>query len=183
MLTRNRCERCNEWVDEGPYHVDTSLVPHGRPRRRKTMEPKAIANMNGTLVPGAKPASAPSTPLPRRASSVWMRTPSDKGDDEDGHWEHDVLTPVPFTPAPEAIARFVQGITDTPDEGEERSSVDEDGRKLVMMTCPPKKSEVREKIFSGERDRSVMERLMAARRKSLQFAPKVGSPLAKAWRE
>ena len=148
------------------------------------MEPKAIANMNGTLVPGAKqPASAPSTPLPRRASSVWMRTPSDKGDeDEDGHWEH-VLTPVPFTPAPEAIQRFVQGITDTPSEGEEnRSSTSEDGRKLVMMTCPPKKSEVRGQVFSGERDRSVMERLMAARRKSMQFAPKVGSPLAKAWK-
>lgn len=162
--------------------MDTSLVPHGRSRRRKTMEPKAIANMNGTLVPGGRqPASAPSTPLPRRASSVWMRTPSDKGDDEDGEWEHDVLTPVPFTPAPEAIARFVQGITDTPSDGEDKASEEGERRRLVMMTCPPKKGEVRERIFSGERDRSVMERLMTARRKSLQFAPKVGSPLAKAW--
>ncbi|MBE3046299.1 hypothetical protein IMZ48_27935 [Candidatus Bathyarchaeota archaeon] len=159
-------------------------MPHGRSRRRKTMEPKAIANMNGTLVtsPKGAPASAPSTPLGRRASSVWMRTPSDKGDDEDGS----VLTPVPFTPATEAIARFVQNITDTPSEGEgdeegDESVISEDGRKLVMMTCPPKKSELKERIFGATRDKSVMERLMAARRKSLQFAPKVGSPLAKAW--
>ena len=30
-----------------------------------------------------------------------------------------------------------------------------------------------------KKDESVMARLMAARRKSLQFAPKVGSPLAR----
>lgn len=145
------------------------------------MEPKIIANMNGTLVSAS--ASAPNTPLNRRASSVWMRTPSDKADDEeeDGQWEHDILTPVPFTPAPEAIARYVEGITDTPSD-DARSVVSEDGRKLVMMTCPPKKSAVREQIFSGARDTSVMERLMAARRKSLQFAPKVASPLSKAWK-
>lgn len=144
------------------------------------MEPKNIANMNGTLVSGS--ASAPNTPVNRRASSVWTRTPSDKADDEeeDGYWEHDILTPVPFTPAPEAIRRYVEGITDTPSE-EETSVMSEDGRKLVMMTCPPKKSEAREQIFSGARDKSVMERLMAARRKSLQFAPKVASPLSKTW--
>lgn len=150
------------------------------------MEPKAIANMNGTLVSGPS-LSAPNTPLNRRASSVWMRTPSDKADEEeDGHWEHDILTPVPFTPAPEAIRRYVEGITDTPgdDEDGDNDAVDDDEderRRLVMMTCPPKKSEVREQIFSGTRDKSVMERLMAARRKSMQFAPKVGSPLSKAW--
>lgn len=34
-------------------------------------------------------------------------------------------------------------------------------------------------FLSEKKDESVMMRLMAARRKSLQFAPKVGSPLAR----
>lgn len=146
------------------------------------MEPKAIANMNGMLVSGS--ASAPNTPLNRRSSCLWVRTPSDKagGEEEDGRWEHDFLTPVPVTPAPEAIARYVEGITDTPSEDEGSVvSEDEDRRKLVLMTCPPKKSEAKEQIFSGPKDTTFMERLMAARRKSLQFAPKVASPLSKTW--
>lgn len=62
------------------------------------------------------------------------------------------------------------------------------------MTCPPKKSdrdafgvdgegqgEIDEVLGrrGGEGDRGVMARLLMARRKSLQFAPKVGSPLAR----
>lgn len=178
MLTADyRCERNNEWVDEGPYHIDTTT--DGGPRRRKTMDPNAFANNN--FASGSSAQSTPNTPLTRRSSAVWERTPSEHGDEEDGQWEHDILTPVPVTPAPEAIARYVEGITYTPSEG----SVEPESEKkdLIMMTCPPKKREaVKESIFSAQRDKSVVERLMAARRKSLQFAPKVASPLSKAWR-
>ena len=177
LTAGHRCERNNEWVDEGPYHIDTTT--DGPPRRRKTMDPNALAN-NNFASGSSVPQSAPNTPLTRRSSAVWERTPSEHGD-EDGHWEHDILTPVPVTPAPEAIARYVEGITYTPSEGSE--APESEKKDLVMMTCPPKKREqVKESIFSGERDRSVVERLMAARRKSLQFAPKVASPLSKAWR-
>ncbi|SPO02153.1 uncharacterized protein DNG_04826 [Cephalotrichum gorgonifer] len=188
------CERNNEWVDEGPYHVDTEHISHGPSRRRKTMEPKAIANLAAVPL-GSGPSSrrseghqsAPNTPLNRRDSSVWIRTPSEQADEEREadreDWDLGVLTPVPFTPAPEAIARYVEGITDTPSEdgGEDASPMDD--KKLVMMTCPAKKAGpvAREEVFSAERDGTVMMRLMAARRKSLQFAPKVASPLSKAW--
>lgn len=187
----NRCERRNEWVEEGPYQVNTDVIPHGRSRRRKTMEPKALANVNGTLVSSSgQQRSAPSTPVNRRASSIWTRTPpehTDGDDDDELDWGHGVLTPLPATPATVAVARYVAAITpgglseDGEDDHDDNNGADE-GRR-IMMTCPARKVEggIREEIFSGERDGSVMMRLMAARRKSLQFAPKVGSPLAKAW--
>ncbi|PKS12723.1 hypothetical protein jhhlp_000931 [Lomentospora prolificans] len=196
------CERDNKWLDEAPYSVDTSLVPRGGGRRRKSMEPKALANLNGMLVTSPVKQSrdtqtAPSTPLPnRRASTVWMRTPPEQlaatedhdgeGEiDDDDDWRHlAMLTPVPKTPAPEAIARYVENITpDTPTEA--GGSPEEND--LLMRTCPPKKMsantyrELGQSIFSPEKDPQVMMRLMAARRKSLQFAPKIGSPLSKAW--
>lgn len=55
---------------------------------------------------------------------------------------------------------------------------------LVQQTCPPKQ-QTQQLLFplSGriedQSDESVRQRLVMARRKSLQFAPKVGSPLAK----
>ncbi|CAI4218758.1 unnamed protein product [Parascedosporium putredinis] len=126
------CERDNKWLDEAPYNVDTSLVPRGGGRRRKSMEPKALANLNGTLISSPTKQSResqapPTTPLPnRRASTVWMRTPPEQlaapedfdaeyDDEDDEDWRHlAMLTPVPKTPAPEAIARYVENLTPTP---------------------------------------------------------------------
>lgn len=167
------------------------------------MEPKALANLNGTLVSSPTKQSResqapPTTPLPnRRASTVWMRTPPEQlaapedfdaeyDDEDDEDWRHlAMLTPVPKTPAPEAIARYVENITpDTPTEAGDSPA----DRDLLMRTCPPKKTlssnaytELGQGMFSPEKDPHVMMRLMAARRKSLQFAPKIGSPLSKAW--
>ena len=57
------------------------------------------------------------------------------------------------------------------------------GAKLIQQTCPPKQTGQALFPVSGEieeqPDESVRQRLMLARRKSLQFAPKVGSPLGK----
>ena len=122
-----------------------------------------------------------------------MHTPEDEDDenhDQDGihedDWEvADMLTPVPVTPAPEVIARFALNVTpETPSTDID----DEDplaAREVLMTrTCPPKPSscqQLGEGILRKEKDQGVMMRLMAARRKSLQFAPKIGSPLAKAW--
>lgn len=205
------CERENKWLDEAPYYIDTTLVPRGGARRRKSMEPKALANLNGQVVvnmPGSKPASSarecqslPATPMNttsssrRRDSSLWMRTPPEQtttqafpDDDEEEEWDDDAsfLTPVPKTPAPEQVARYAAAValeaTPTMDMGDEEERRAEE---MMTRTCPPKSSsayhELGEGVLTREKDQGVLMRLMAARRKSLQFAPKVGSPLARAW--
>lgn len=211
-LSRNSCERENEWLEEAPYYIDTSLVPRGGARRRKSMEPRAITNVNGVLVPSPVRNSssarncqtAPTTPSNnRRASALWIRTPDESGaDDPDSDSDHSddehewsaPLSPVPKTPAPEAIARFAANISpgsESPSsvdsEARDRSEGDEEASRqaMLMRTCPPKRTtfaELGEAILSREKDERVLMRLMAARRKSLQFAPKIGSPLAKSWR-
>ncbi|GAB1310207.1 Signal transducer protein (Fragment) [Madurella fahalii] len=222
------CERENEWLDEAPYYIDTSLVPRGGARRRKSMEPRAIGNLNSMLVPSPVRTSsfsrgcrtAPTTPAHnRRASALWIRTPDESRADESGHnsensdddgdstedhghqWSAP-LTPVPKTPAPEAIARFVANISpgsespstddsedpltrDIEEEDRDDNSNENNRQAMLLRTCPPKRTtfvEPAQGILNREKDERVLMRLMAARRKSLQFAPKVGSPLAKSWR-
>ncbi|WAO83124.1 BRCT domain-containing protein [Fusarium falciforme] len=188
------CERENEWLDESPYHINTRNVPRGGARRRKSMEPTALANMNGTLVSSpskSSPRTAPTTPIRRRESTAWMYTPSEADEDEDmedHEWSAAILTPVPKTPAPEAIARYAANLgPETPSAGDDEEDFDDSPTKtdLLTRTCPPKSNAFREAgagIISQNKDDHVLMRLMAARRKSLQFAPKVGSPLARAWK-
>lgn len=203
------CERENQWLDEAPYYIDTSLVPRGGARRRKSMEPKALANMNGMLV--STPArsvsnpignrecyTAPRTPKNRRESSLWMRTPEDEGtadidadgepvDEDASEWEAGFLMPVPKTPAPEVIARYAANVApETPSGASEYSEdpLNDPKAELMTRTCPPKQPTYYEMgvgILQAQKDEGVLMRLMAARRKSLQFAPKVGSPLARTW--
>ncbi|CAK7234177.1 hypothetical protein SBRCBS47491_008861 [Sporothrix bragantina] len=229
------CERANQWQDEAPYYIDTALVPRGGGRRRKSMEPQALSNMNGLLVetpvkqtggPSAavrECRTAPATPMNRRDSTLWMRTPDDEDsaekrhsygaggvdddidNDADGYGDPDwgmtaLLTPVPKTPAPEAIARYAANISPSSpygsdagngsgyyDDGDDTLSSMQFGQEpLVTRTCPPKQRsvsyhELGAGILSREKDEGVLMRLMAARRKSLQFAPKIASPLSKAW--
>ncbi|KAI5458086.1 hypothetical protein BGZ63DRAFT_407394 [Mariannaea sp. PMI_226] len=189
------CERENEWLDEAPYYINTKVIPRGGARRRKSMEPKALANMNGTLVhspvKGSRRASGtPITPKNRRESATWEYTPSEQDDedmDDDPDWSNLMLTPVPKTPAPDAIARYAANLgPETPGDDDE-DDLDESPTKesLMTRTCPPKRP-----LYHGisiaspspEKDDQVLLRLMAARRKSLQFAPKIGSPLARAWK-
>ncbi|KAM5343048.1 hypothetical protein ACJ41O_014014 [Fusarium nematophilum] len=186
------CERENEWLEESPYRISTSHASRGNARRRKSMEPTALANMNGTLVSSPSKGSsrtAPTTPIRRRESTVWMYTPSEQGDEEmeDVEWSEAILTPVPKTPAPEAIARYAANLApETPSAGDEEYDFDDSPTEdaLLMRTCPPKSNSYREMgagILNQSKDDHVLMRLMAARRKSLQFAPKIGSPLARAW--
>ncbi|KAJ0122284.1 hypothetical protein J7T55_002796 [Diaporthe amygdali] len=210
------CERENEWLEEAPYYIDTSLIPRGGHRRRKSMEPKAVANHNGTLVPDSairkassrESQTAPTTPAPanRRDSALWMHSPDfedDEGDDGEEHFENFYddhedwfdaapLTPVPKTPAPEAIRRFAMeatpggadtSVSEADDEEDEELSQEE----LIQRTCPPKAQHIYENLGAGilgrSKDENVVRRLMDARRKSLAFAPKVSSPLAKSWKD
>lgn len=136
--------------------------------------------------------TVPNNHVSRRDSTVWMRTPSDHDEDEDAPSEHDwdravnMLTPVPKTPAPEAVARFAMDVT--PDSPSTLSYDDDDGEReqLLMRTCPPKKSsntftDLGEDFMGQNKNPTFIMRLMEARRKSMQFAPKVASPLSKAW--
>lgn len=180
------------------------------------MEPKALSNVNGILLPNSagrntaarECRTAPTTPAPanRRDSCLWMHSPDEAEDEsmgdfddldfdmsEDQAWYHTApLTPVPKTPAPEAIHRFAMDVTpDTPaSEGDsEHVGVEEmmSREQLIQRTCPPKAQQVFQNMGAGilglERDQSVARRLMDARRKSMAFAPKVSSPLAKSWKE
>ncbi|KAM0141454.1 hypothetical protein ACHAP3_002318 [Botrytis cinerea] len=203
------CERENQWLDEASYAVDTAMVPRGGARRRKSMEPRALANLNGTLVPSTVPAKSTystltypdTTPLTlkskRRESTQWQKSPISNEEGEvdelgDDNW---MLSPVPATPAPETISAYAEeGLWGAETPGAQTPYYFKKD-KLVQMTAPggnKKFVNFDEDESSGsgnsgdgmgflrkEKDQSVMMRLMAARRKSLQWAPKVGSPLAK----
>ena len=151
------------------------------------MEPRSIANMNGTIVScSAKSFKTPNTPRRRRESTLWMRTPPGREnlDDEDLEWSCALLTPVPKTPAPEAIARYASELPETPSTASESDRPTPEQQKFLTRTCPPKEGRYQELgagILNRDKDEQVMMRLMAARRKSLQFAPKIGSPLARTW--
>ncbi|KAL9946855.1 hypothetical protein D7B24_008913 [Verticillium nonalfalfae] len=176
------CERENEWLDEAPYNIDTSSSSssssRGGARRRKSM-------MVTSPTKGSRDAqTAPNTPMNRRESTAWEHSPSDLVEDDDQEWQT-LLTPVPQTPAPDALARYAADLTPGTPTATLSSSDDSPlSEPMGMKTCPPKPnaySEMGHGILDREKDDNVVRRLMAARRKSLQFAPKIGSPLARAW--
>ncbi|OBT74621.1 hypothetical protein VF21_06386 [Pseudogymnoascus sp. 05NY08] len=192
------CERMDQWLDESPYSIDTAIVPRGGNRRRKSMEPRALANMNGTLVstPGrasSKEPTAPATARParigRRESTQWIRTPrsaeaatsTQDQDVEMNDYTMAELSPLPTTPSAEALSMYAQHILDN--EGGVEETPYYSGREkeeLVMRTVPANKMAVREQDGPSQMgSEALMQRLMMARRKSLQWAPKVGSPLAR----
>lgn len=182
------CERENEWLDEAPYYLDISVIPRGGARRRKSMEPKALTNLNGTIVSSDNKTVEPlSTPKNRRESTLWMHTPPEQGaedDDEDLEWSSALLTPVPKTPAPEAVAKYASELPITPSSEEDPDLQSSAKQSLLTRTCPPREGmyhDLEHGILSRDKGEHVIVRLMAARRKSLQFAPKIGSPLARTW--
>lgn len=88
---------------------------------------------------------------------------------------------IPNTPTPAGLG-FDNDLS-TPDSPKTPYYVSK-GAQLVQQTCPPK--QLMQSLFplSGniedEPDESVRQRLIVARRKSLQWAPRVGSPLGRA---
>jgi hypothetical protein len=135
----------------------------------------------------------------RRKSTQWVRSPESLAN-TNGDLESSssvlLLSPVPPTPAPETISAYAEHILD----GEAGSETPYflHNEELVQRTAPPKQRVGVAKGF-GQLDLSLetrggetivdggngtgsgllMQRLLQARRKSLQWAPKVGSPLAK----
>ncbi|MCJ1377314.1 hypothetical protein MMC17_000408 [Xylographa soralifera] len=171
------CERENRWLDESEYAVDTSIVPRGGHRRRKSMEPRMLANINGSVIPSERPASVSFDLSPTREflnlSSPVSRCESIAASNSD-----------PQTP--KAAEYSYEGYDDgTSSWGSPTTPYYlSKGAMLVQQTCPPKRTLQPLFPLSGriedQPDESVRQRLMLARRKSLQWAPKVGSPLGRA---
>ncbi|KAI9815962.1 MAG: hypothetical protein M1827_001954 [Pycnora praestabilis] len=188
------CERENKWLDESDYTVDTSLVPRGGHRRRKSMEPRALSNINGNLVLSAEtPITARqnmemsptqefltfSSPASRRESTLCPTQPSTPS-----------AAPEPSAPST-PIAITETNVFQTEDENATPASPTtpyflSKGAALIQQTCPPKQQTQGQKLLfplSGEiadqPDENVRRRLVLARRRSLMWAPRVGSPLGK----
>ncbi|KAL4885533.1 hypothetical protein BJY04DRAFT_214330 [Aspergillus karnatakaensis] len=180
------CERKNEWLDEAPYAVDSSIIPRGGAKRRKSMEPRALSNVNGTLVKSGV-AGPSSNRRPSAAAGNPIRSttplPDDRSSPEGtpkygpGHTEGDQkYWQTPRTPSAASLGYNLDSIgisPATPFYLSQRS-------KLVQQTCPPKQTQ--QGLFSKTASvdapsRQLKARLEAARRKSLAFKPSIGSPL------
>lgn len=184
------CERENQWLDETPYAVDSSIIPRGGAKRRKSMEPRALSNVNGTLVrisesPAPSAGGRRSGVNPGAVEGFRKITPP-------------THQPMPSTPPQQSSADSYQ-FPATP--GYNFANLDAIGMspatpgflgnrsKLVQQSCPPKQSNrglfptakpVSIILDEGQDEESRRQRrfrMEAARRKSLVYKPAVASPL------
>lgn len=188
------CERENRWLDEAEYAVDQSLIPRGGQRRRKSMEPKSLSHLHGSLSAADSPSklSPPlmsptkefldlNTPGRRETSSVSL-------DDRRVSFAPAVGASPESPSTPQRGEETPRGYSTPPVLGYAESTYGSPTTPyflhpdhLVQQTCPPKQNQELFFPVSGridEADESMRRRLLLARRKSLQFAPKVRSPLA-----
>ena len=177
------------------------------------MEPRALSNLNGSLVPVAEVSTKHETPA-KPVSGYQLTSPDNRlsfgassrresirvslGPEalaEAIHEEEQPQPPtfkVPSTPA-SALAAFDGEIGTTDFSADDLTTSSgspttpyflSKGAALVQQTCPPKQSMQSLFPVSGriedQPDEDVRRRLVMARRKSLQWAPKVGSPLGRA---
>ncbi|OAX78246.1 hypothetical protein ACJ72_07449 [Emergomyces africanus] len=214
------CERKGKWLDEINYGVDVSLVPRGGQKRRKSMEPRALSNMNGSIIKLDSSTSSnggrcsvtdretfqelmrltPTPPLSRRESTEWERGPT-ASQPEEQLQQHFAIQSTPTHPNPSRPTGFsprsaAEPPPTTPDfnyfafdfDGASAPSpitpyYPSQGTQLTQQTCPPK--QLRQGLFDdiGRGDGQISEglrvRLEAARRRSLVWKPKVGSPLGR----
>ena len=137
-----------------------------------------LANQNGNLVPAETPAKGNSEMSPTKEFLIF----SAQSRRDSIRVENVSPENVPRTPAP-AMFDF-----DPEDESAWGSPTTpyylSKGAQLMQQTCPAKQTGQSLFPISGriedQPDESVRQRLIMARRKSLQWAPKVGSPLGRA---
>ncbi|KAL8762476.1 MAG: hypothetical protein Q9184_001511 [Pyrenodesmia sp. 2 TL-2023] len=172
------CERVDKWLDEATYAVDTSIVPRGGSRRRKSMEPRALANLNGSLVHAGTPIKAPPADISPTKEFLTFDTPAARRETFEFRVQEAATTPVAVRPLiGEGGDDFDSPLSPTTPYYLSK------GAKLVQQTCPPKQTQ--ELLFpltgkiEDQPNEVVRQRLLAARRKSLQWASKVQSPLGR----
>lgn len=183
------CEREGKWLDEADYAIDTSMVPRGGARRRKSMEPRALANMNGNLIPASieTPAKvSPANEISPTKEFLTFDTPASRRDtfviERQTPQEAEPAAVTPATPIQAATAQDDNMLEDGSAWGSPTTPYYlSKGAELVQRTCPPKR--LMGFPVSGEiddqPDETVRRRLLEARRKSMQWASRVRSPLGR----
>lgn len=179
------CEREDKWLNEADYAIDTSMIPRGGSRRRKSMEPRALANMNGNLITASieTPAKISSeNEISPTTEFLTFDTPASRRDTfiiERQIAREEEPTVAPATP----IAASAQD--DMLEDGSTWGSPTtpyylSKGAELVQRTCPPKQMgfPVNGEI-DDQPDETVRRRLLEARRKSMQWASRIRSPLGR----
>ena len=203
------CEREGKWLDEAAYAIDTNVLPRGGARRRKSMEPKAVSALAGQLVPCSTPLGpttlAPATTPVAAASAAAAAAAPSANTAGNASPTKEFLT---FSsPARRESTLFVKVASpSTPTSGDAEADTTSDAgtpyflhpAELVQRTCPPKRNVVlkegedvgpRKTLFpvtgriEDQQDEGLRMRLELARRRSLQWRPKVGSPLGVVRRE
>lgn len=152
------------------------------------MEPRVLLNLNGNLIPAETPAKTTANVSPSKQTTavaaaaeldfVPFNTPASRRDT--------FIIETPRAP----IATPALPINNyNADNMEEWASPTTPyylsrGAQLVQQTCPPKQTGQLLFPVSGNigdhPDEAVRQRLIAARRKSLQWQPKISSPLGRA---
>ncbi|KAG8533104.1 uncharacterized protein KY384_001887 [Bacidia gigantensis] len=184
------CEREDAWLDEANYAIDLSLVPRGGHRRRKSMEPKALANLEGSLVLAGNDTPPKAHQMSPTKEFLALNTPASRRDTF-------VLETEQVTSEEAEQLSMLSSLPATPDRNQGEGSQDGDimgaspttpfylskGATLIQRTCPPKHKGDRLFPTSGnvedEPDEEVRRRLVAARRKTLQWSSKTKSPLGR----
>ncbi|KAL8726019.1 MAG: hypothetical protein Q9181_006201 [Wetmoreana brouardii] len=170
------CEREDKWLNEADYTVDTSIIPRGGSRRRKSMEPRALANFNGNIVPADTPAKAPVAEVSPTKEFLTFDTPVSRRE------TFEILNRTPMGPDEGACYENAGEGFDSPLSPTTPYYLSK-GSRLVQQTCPPKQSQELFFPLSGkiedQPNEAVRQRLLMARRKSLQWTSKVQSPLGR----
>lgn len=132
-----------------------------------------LTNLNGNLVPAGAPAKQTIEMSPTKEFLTFSTPPSRRDSFE-------IRSQGPTTPVLEDSDNIFGGSPLSPTTPYYLSK----GARLVQQTCPPKQTQ--ELLFpvSGriedQPDEQMRQRLLVARRKSLQWVPKISSPLGRA---
>lgn len=186
------CEREDRWLDEADYAIDTSIVPRGGSRRRKSMEPRALANLEGNLVLAGNeiPVKEPNMNVSPTKEFLTFDTPASRREtfaiepQQLSERSHEPMQPMPETPSRPMMCddgNMEDGSSWSPTTPYYLSKE----AALVQRTCPPKRAGDSVGLFpiSGnledQPDDQVRRRLLEARRKSLQWISKTRSPLGR----
>ena len=158
------------------------MFPRGGSRRRKSMEPRALANMNGSLIPAGTETPAkvcPANEMSPTKEFLTFDTPTSRRDTFiiERHSPQEQIAPT----TPIAVSTQDDMLEDGSAWGSPTTPYYlSKGADLVQRTCPPKRMGF---PVSGDiddqPDETVRRRLLEARRKSMQWASRVRSPLGR----
>ena len=149
------------------------------------MEPRALANMGGNLIPaGNEMAQIPAkNTISPTKEFLTFNTPASRREtfiiEPQGRVAVENAASGPAAPS-DPIVAFVEG-DQAPEDGDEPMTpyyLSKDAQ-LIQRTCPPKQAG--EMLFSidGNDNDHVKRKLLEARRKSMAFVSKTRSPLGR----